>query len=323
MDGFKISGHDFEEIAPVPEQTPAPTTAPASTKFDWFRTHPYSSILAGVFALILIGALFISTRSSVGPSGIGAAWGGLNSNVLNPAYTGGSGTQNPEMTVPSQSGVPYSYIPPASGGAAYTSSGEAFDFSAFMSELSRDITPAQSDASTDSSLEASFSFIPKGFISVTTSTKKRSDAQQKLYDYGNEAGSYIESFEESHRDQSQVLKNWLEDRRDETKRAAVVQLGRALWETGRSLLLLESVPPTATALNKALAESYMEIGGNLALIPKTESDADFLKAIGVYNASTETFGKNYVALVNMFGAYDVSFSTDDPGSAFTFKPIGL
>lgn len=323
MDQFRISGHDFNEIAPAPEQTPSSSAPPPHTKIDWLRTHPYASAFAVACSIMLIGALVVSTRSAVDPSGGGGAWGGANVNLLNPAYSGGSGMQDPGMTVPMQPSVPYTYIPPATiVAAAPDSTGEVLDFNAFLAELSGTSSRApETDAET--SVEAAFSFIPSGFISTTTPVKKRSKAQQELYEYGNEAGSYIQSFEDSHRDQSQVLKHWLEDRHDETKRAAVVQLSRALWETGRSLLLLQPVPETASALNKALAESYMEIGANLALVPKAESDTDFLAAINVYNASADTFGKQYVALVNLFGAYGVSFTADDPGSAFTFKPISL
>ncbi len=322
MDQFKISGHDFNEIAPTPEHTPPPGAVSQRTKADWFRAHPYTSVLAVVCAIVLLGALFVSTRSAVRPSGSGAAWGGININLLNPAYSGGEG-RDPGMTAPAQTSLPYSYIPPApASGDSYTPTGEEFDFNAFIAELSgaSQRTPS---AGAGAAIEEAFSFIPSGFISTTTQVKKRSKIQQELYDYGNEAGSYIQSFEESHRDQSQVLKHWLEDRNDETKRAAVVQLSRALWETGRGLLLIQPVPAAAIALNKALAESYMEIGANLALVPKAESDSDFLAAIGVYNTSADAFGKHYVALVDTFGAYGVSFTADDPGSAFTFKPISL
>lgn len=334
MEPFRISGHDISEVVPQAEM--APVSAPKISRgtFDWPRLHPYMSALIGAGILLVGGIVIVSWRSAVGPSGsAGGAWGGANINLLNPAYNASqknTAQQNQSGTLrQTQGGAPYSYIPPISGGAAfYAPSGDAtsFDFDSFIKLLSQGSaaqTSLGTSSGSDADLLSAYAFIPTGLVSTATPVKKRTVQQQQLYDYGNEAGSYIQSFEEAHRDQAQVLKNWLEDRKDAAKAAAVVQLGRALWEIGRSLSGMESVPSSAKAAHGRLAKSYLDIGANLALVPKVETDADLLKAIGAYNASADVYATNYVALVNIFGAYGVGFSADDPGSVFTFTNSSL
>jgi hypothetical protein len=331
MEPFRISGHDLSEVAPATEKASGASVAPPVTKAEWLRLHPYTTALMGAGMLLVVGFFIVSERSAVAPSGSTIrAWGGANINLLNPAYAPAQNSaQENTANIIQQAGnaVPYRYIPPASGGTppAPGSGSDSFDFSAFITMLSQGSSPAHATPGTgiDTSLQSAYAFIPTGLVSTTTRVHKRTKVQQELYDYGNEAGSYLQSLEEAHRDQAQVLKNWLEDRKDAAKTASVVELGRALWETGRSLSGIESVPENAKAPHDALAKSYMDIGANLALVPKTESDADLLKAIEVYNASADTYAKNYVALVNIFGAYGVAFSSDDSGSVFTFTPVSL
>lgn len=318
------------QLPDTPVSTPTVQTSPG--KSGWMHTHPYASALITAVLFVIVGIFVISQRAAVAPGGGVTAWGGANINLLNPAYNtpqNTTGQGQTEILRQVQTSASYSYIPPVPGGATlYTSTtnSSSFDFNSFiklLSEGSAAQTSPSTPAGNDASLEIAYSFIPKGLISTTTQVKKRTKEEQQLYNYGNEAGSYVESFEEAHGDQAQVLKNWLEDRRDSVKAAAVVQLGRALWETGKGLLSMGSVPTGTKAVHEKLAKSYMDIGANLALVAKTEGDVDLLKAIEVYNASADTYAKNYVALVNIFGAYGVGFSADDPGHVFTFTPVSL
>ncbi len=320
-----FGSHDLRNvISSEPRVTPA-SMAGLPSHVSWWRHHPYLGALAGAGALLIIGTLVVIARSPATLSGTSGAWGDGSVTILNPSGTGGPSVQQETQYVPQQT-VSYGYIPISSGAAqdADAPTRESFDFSAFMAELTRDDTAPSATRQGDTSLSTieTYSFIPKGFVAVGAPTGKRSATQQALFDYGNEAGSLVESFETAHRDQTQVLKNWIEDRHDAGKAAAVVQLGRALWETGRAMAALEA-PAAAAAGGKALAESYMEIGANLALVPKAERDTDLLQAIETYNASADVFARHYIALVNLFGAHGVQFSASDPGSAFTFKPISL
>lgn len=303
-----------------------------SGKSGWIHAHPYTSALITAVLLVVIGVFVVSQRAAVAPGEDVTAWGGANINLLNPAYsapqnTAGQGRNDILRQV--QNTAPYSYIPPVSSGAtlyAPATNGDLFDFNSFIKLLSEG-PAAQTSSNTPngnySGLEMAYSFIPKGLVSTTTPIKKRTKVEQQLYNYGNEAGSYVESLEEAHKDQAQVLKNWLEDRRNAAKAAAVVQLGRAMWETGQGLSSMESVPTEAKQAHDALAKSYMDIGANLALVAKTEGDVDLLKTIEVYNASADIYAKNYIALVNIFGAYGVGFSADDTGHVFTFTQVSL
>lgn len=325
MEPFKIVGHDLSEVMPqekIVETSQAPLEI-KHTHFEKLRLHPYVSALLATAALIVVGILIVSTRSAVSSGGGVHAWGGANINFLNPANGAPQKTTQTDQNTISQQGgysAPYSYIPPAPRGS--DAEADSFDFSAFLSTLSQG-SAASSSAQGSADVQFAYSFIPQGLISTSSPTKKRTKDQQQLYDYGNEAGSYIQSLEEAHRDQGQVLKNWLEDRSDSAKAAAVVQLARALWETGQSLSRMESIPTSVQATHTALAKGYMDIGANLGLVAKTQNDEDLLKSIGVYNASADTFTTTYVALATLFTAHAVTFSADDPGTVFTFTPVSL
>ena len=167
-----------------------------------------------------------------------------------------------------------------------------------------------------------YTFIPSGIVSTTTSTSERTDLQQELYNYGNDIGSSIESFEQQHSNMVQILKNQAEDRSDTEKAEAVVRLANAFRDLGNTLSGIENVPSQMAGIHTSLAESYVAIGKNLALVPKAQRDSDFIRAIETYNASADTFTKNYIALASLFGAYGVAFSSSDAGRVFTFTPMG-
>jgi hypothetical protein len=86
---------------------------------------------------------------------------------------------------------------------------------------------------------------------------------------------------------------------------------------------METVPPAITSAHNKLAQSYIEIGKNLSLIPGAERDSDFIAAIQVYNASADTFTRNYIQIASLFGAHGVTFTSGDSGRVFTFSPSGF
>ncbi len=114
----------------------------------------------------------------------------------------------------------------------------------------------------------------------------------------------------------------MEDRTNPEKAAAVVAIGHGLEEMGNSVAAMETVPSAVASAHEALAKSYIEIGKNLALIPRAERDSDFIKAIQTYNASADTFTKNYIQLVSLFGAHGVTFTSSDAGRVFMFNATG-
>lgn len=295
---------------------------------DWIRAHPYTSAIAAAVLLAVVGAYVVASRASRPLETRPTSWGGGAAPFLDPtSYTPGTDAsrENGSILQQVQDGPPYTYLAPSFFQNASPIGEEGtYDFDAFVAQLaaqSRSGSGGTQDAS-GSSLGA-YSYIPRGLISTTTSRSTRSALQQELYDYGNDIGSTIESFEQQHSNTVQILKGQVEDRANPEKAAAVVKVGRDLEELGKILAAMETVPSAMASTHKALAQSYIEIGKNLALVPGAERDSDFIRAIQTYNASADTFVKNYIQLVSLFGAHGVVFTAADGGRVFTFNSNSL
>ena len=293
---------------------------------EWLRTHPYTSALGAAGVLVLIGAFVVVSRAAQ-PAGTGATtWGGEAASFLNPTSYGPA--QNPaqsdDVMGQVQNGPPYTYIAPNFSNLTPSGEENSYDFEAFIAKLTKASAPkGQTDADGDNAFLSAYAYIPRGLISTTTPRSTRSALQQELYEYGNDIGSTIESFEQQHSNMVQILKVQVEDRANPEKASAVVNLGHEFEELGKLLAAMETVPPAMTSTHKALAQSYIELGKNLALVPGAERDSDFIKAIQTYNASADMFVKNYIQLVSLFGAHGVTFTSSDSGKVFTFSPTGF
>jgi hypothetical protein len=290
---------------------------------DWIRAHPYTAAL-GAAVILFIGGFFVVQRQGAAPPSENKAWDGANLGVLNPTSYGpaeSAGTSREEDIMQQvQDSAPYTYIPPTVLDGSEGGAEGDFDLNSFIKMLGQGST---STGQSQSSAPDTFSFIPTGLISTTTVQKARTATQETLYNYGNEVGSYIQSFEEQNPTMSFTLKDHAEDRDDPQKAAAVKLVAKALEEVGHSLLGIEDIPSGIASTHNALAKSYIAVGTNLALVAQTANDADFLKAIETYNATANTFVTNYVGLAELLGAYNIVFSPVDAGSVFTFTPTGL
>lgn len=295
---------------------------------EWVRAHPYRSALLAAGMLLLLGIIIVERQIARPAKGPATAWGGGATPLLNPTSYQPRNTEEGRSLMQSVTdGPPYTYLPPAAPAtSAPAQNQDSYDFEAFVAMLTKSsATKPSSSASAESgsSSLSAYAFIPRGLISTTSPNTGRTETQQVLYEYGNEIGSSIESFEQEHTNTPQLLKAQVEDRTNPEKAAAVVNLGRSFEGMGHNLLAMDRVPPGMAAAHKALAESYIEIGKKLALIPKTTRDEDFIEAIQTYNASADTFTKRYIQMVSLFGAYGVTFSSSDPGRVFAFSPSGF
>jgi len=292
---------------------------------QWLRSHPYIDALLAAILLILLGLLIVGQRTSVRDENTAPlAWGGVGAHLLDPlaAVPGqGADTRQQDLYTQVQSGPPFVYnaAPPAQT-AADASGGTDFDFEAFITMISSPRGGAAADGAqtgTDT-LPDAYSFIPSGMISTSTPEKARTAAQEDLYDYGNLAGSEITSFEDSHRNMPQTLKDQFEDPRNPGKIAAVEELGNALAGVGRALEAIGDVPAAVLSANSSVAASYREMGKLLVQVPKAQADDARVTAMLAYNAAVEKYIKNYVALATLFSAYGVTFASNESGSVFTF-----
>lgn len=295
---------------------------------EWFRSHPYTSAICAAVFLVFIGAYVVISRASQPAGTSPTSWGGEAIPLLDP-------TSHTPAAVPAkrdgdimqqvQSGPPYTYIAPNFTNivpSAEENTG-SYDFEAFIAELTRQSALKASPGTGDAGSSNAYAYVPRGLISTTTPRSTRSAIQTELYDYGNDIGSTIESFEQQHTNTVQILKVQVEDRANSEKAAAVVRVGHDFEELGKLLLKMDPVPSVVATTHEALAQSYIELGKKLALVPGAERDADYVKAIEAYNASADAFVQSYIRLVSLFGAYGVIFTSIDGGKVFTFNPSGF
>ncbi len=295
---------------------------------EWVRTHPYTSAIGAAALLVVVGSYVVISRASQPVATGPTSWGGEAVPLLNPtSYTPAAtpAKRDGDIMRQVQDGPPYTYTAPNFTNTTPPSgeNPDSYDFDAFIAELTRQSTLKTPATAGDTGTINAYAYVPRGLIATTTPPSTRSAIQIELYDYGNDIGSTIESFEQQHSNAVQILKVQVEDRADADKAAAVVRVGHDFEELGKQLLKMEPVPSVAATAHEALAQSYIGLGKKLALVPDAERDADYIKAIEAYNASADVFVQNYVRLVSLFGAYNVTFTSVDGGKVFTFNPGGF
>ena len=310
---------------------------------EWVRLHPYAATLAGSCILVIVGAIFVLSRTaSPAPSGI-SAWSG-NPGTLGTPSTGSNPTAGDSaqaITPPAAATgtydtaiLPYTRATPAansSGTIGAPAASSSFDFDTLMAEIaaysgkpriSASTTAAASDGSNDIN---PWSFVSTGLIATTSPRAGRTPAQQALYLYGNNVGSYIEGYDAAHSNQTQVLTDSYNDRQNPTKEKGVERIGHDLETIGTGIAETTGIPASAALANTALSNSYTEIGADLIAVAQSEALADsaLVAAIQKYDAAVNTFNKNYIALSVLFSTNGVTFGPGDPGSVFSFTSNAL
>ena len=295
------------------------------TVMSWIRAHPYIAAIGGAVLLILVGIIVVTQRSDVA-SGDPAprTWGGVGTNLFNPSSSGENQNfaQGPEsLYTQAQGGPPFYYTPTAQEFQFTQVEDPNFDFSTFLETLASSGKSTPVGETGGSLLEDLYSFIPQGLISTSTREVYRTPLQDALYNYGNDAGRTIQLFESDAQIAPRILKDQFEDRYNPDKNNALLSVAGHLTEVGVELSLMQ-VPPEVRSAHQKVAESYREMGKMLARIPEAKTDQAVLDAMLAHNAVVETYVKNYVALATLLSAHGVVFSTDDPGSVFTFTNVG-
>lgn len=293
---------------------------------EWIRAHPYVSVLAAAVVVILAGAALVESRAPVAVSQDTITWSG---GAAIPAYQNAQVAQTPspqqiaQDVIQPQAPATLS-LPPLStstSGVSTQSSG-SFNYMQLLAQLSAPSQPAASasqQSSASATINEAYQFIPTGLVATTApATEPMTADQQALYNYGNEVGGEIQSFEELNTDEAQVLKDQAEDRTNPAKNAAVVSLGQGLASIGTYMQQMQTVPAPVQPLHDALAQSYIDIGNELQLVPQAQTDAQFVQAVENYDSAANTFVQNYAALAQFFSEQGVTFSQGDPGSVFSF-----
>lgn len=302
-----------------------PNTPIPEPKHHGLFAHPVLALSAAIVLLIGSGVLIVDRRAQKLPTSQSRGWDNINSLIsgqYSPQQPSPSGTQ--EVPVYLQKDDADYRIPSLT--AENEIEGEAvdsLDFNSLLSILQRSSpTNIRTTLPSGSTIDLSYELIPPGLVSSSSEPKGLSSDQQVLYEYANSVGSYIQSFEQQNANQTQVLKDQLEDSSDPNKNEAVQRLGRAMQALGKNLQGIQEVPETVAAEHEALAASYIEMGKNLQLVPEAKGTESLLQAINTYNASANAFVGNFVALVDIFNSNEIVFSASEPGSVFAFSGMG-
>jgi hypothetical protein len=298
---------------------------------EWLRAHPYLATIAGVAIVIVVGAIFVESHTPAALQNSSITWSGGTpvtgyqsdnsygqpaspQQIAQKVVQGGQGV-NVAIPQIASSTAPQAGFTPPSGSFNYTEL-----LAALSAQGQTHVSVNTTSGNSNSVIQEAYQFIPQGLVAGTTSAAKAKTPQQEaLYEYGNEVGSEIQSFEELHTDQAEVIKDQAEDRTDPTKAAAVVSLGQALESVGTFMQGMQEVPPSVQSLHSALAKSYLDIGAKLQLVAQAQSDQAFVQAVETYDTSAGTFVGNYASLAQYFSAQGVVFAQQDPGSVFSFN----
>jgi len=220
--------------------------------------------------------------------------------------------------------------------------------------ISPEVKPPEVLAVTrNNSLDNQYALFFKALSNILSPVDKRTPEQKVLFDYGNQVGLAIRNFEDTHGNVTQVLRDFFDSRTDFAKIASIpeaadkyAQLTALIGGKNQSVSKesamanvqgvvndyaqlsvairnVPNVPPQVESANAKLSRGYSDVAQGLSLLTKTENEAQLLEAIKAYNADADEFIENYVYLIQLFSAYGVKFSANDPGSVFSFSFGGL
>jgi hypothetical protein len=312
---------------PSYEQNPVPQPVPAK---GLFASHPYAVTLSATAVLVLVGALFVVTHAAVpAQTQQTVSWGGESGLPADPSYqTNVAATANvsPQPTPAPQQDTSVVNLPIIqSQDGQDASQVAASSLDALLALLSTSSTTSVSAGSSENAQVAdAYALIPQGMVATSSaSNAKRTALQNALYNYGNAAGAIIGTYEDTHANVPQILKDESVDRTNADKVAAMVAVGNALTQVGKGMAEVADVPSPIVTYNAALAKSYEDIGAKLVLVAQAQSDTDVLATVKAYDSAADTFTTNYVALASYLSATGVTFAPDDPGSVFSFTPVNF
>lgn len=291
---------------------------------------PLTIALFGTVAAIGIGLLIVDARSLSKPGESSGSWVGLGTVIdSSPADPNTRAVRRIDLEqsifTEVQQSAPFVYLPPTGGPAqtvatATEGAPEIDDILAALTPKAKETWQVDVEPVGTPSWAQAYSFIPTGLVSTTSRSDTRTEVQQRLYDYGNSLGSHILSFEATHRNASQIAADQLADRGNPVKNAALSSLGEDYTALGRRILAMDDIPAQAAGAHKKLGDSYVALGESMRLFADAQTDQQLLDAVNAYNKTVDVQIPAYVAMVTLFTTHSVSFSADDPGSAFRFSP---
>lgn len=312
-----IAGFE-EKPAPPPTPEAKTDTRPTSSLHEsWIYRHPLSAAIIGIGGLIVLGGIIVIQRADVRPSESSGAWGGAGGAFFGTIRNATSLRNSTEDVIRLQSPQDNYATIPIFDTSPLREEGEdpySEDFAALLTLLVR----PQGGADAEENPEG-YAFIPQGLVSTEAQIAKRTPLQEELFVFGNTLGSNVKNFYDTHPSGALIMKDHIEDRTNPEKVTAVRHFGIDMAQLGVDIQSIQIIPKPAQALHKAYGATYRLVGSNLVKVAEAKTDEELLDAIAAYNASVEELSKRFVALVDLFASYQVTFGSVDQGNVFVFS----
>lgn len=311
---------------------------------DWMKAHLTLVYGIGLGLLVLSGAVLVSNKFATYGGGDSYTWGTYNGAgrfVPTEQFIGSSRNDAPlevpitieELSRTLQTNPDRVYASLGPGGTApasnnffgTTTAEGVIELGAdAVDALLKSIKPTAYTGNLtadEGTLDEIYHFIPKNIGSVGVSEQsKMTKAQQELYNYGNEAGSFIELYSSIWAPvQAGIHRSYVEDRGNPEKATALKKLGNGLYEVGLGLGGMEIIPSAMTKQHRDLVAAYKTAGEKTEAIAFAITDDDLYVALVDYNRSADEFLRSYLAITTVFTLNSVTFKETDPGSVFVYN----
>lgn len=315
----------------------------------WIRSHRYTVALIGAAVFVVVGGIIAKNSSETGAERAGI----VNVAVEYPYYV--------PPAIPETSSAKDLQQTPQNSMSGASSSTPPFplfgrkptrETPAIVTEppASPKVKPSEIPiVKQNTALDEQYLRFFQSLANILSPIDARTPEQKALFNYGNEAGSLIKTFEDTHAGVVQTLKAFFDTHTDTSKIAGSPEAAKAYAQltaasgvpistvpkaTAASELQavandyaqlsakiagIRDVPPEAEAVNSKLAKGYADVAQGLSKLGQAEGNAQMLDAINAYNANADEFIKNYVAMVKLFSARGVKFGANDSGAIFSFS----
>lgn len=190
-----------------------------------------------------------------------------------------------------------------------------------LKNLFATLTSINKKSGTTTQIYNPFSAIPLGLISLDSAPPEQSISaeQRELRRYGNEVGSYIDTYQQLHNDDAVILQNYFNDPQNSAKQAAVKNIAQAIQGIGLQMQQMSTVPASVSSLHAALAKSYVDAGANLSALVGVQGNDALVSAINSYHSKVGIYAQKYAAVALFFSLNHVQFQKNESGSVFMFS----
>ncbi len=142
-----------------------------------------------------------------------------------------------------------------------------------------------------------------------------------IHEYGNTIGQKIHDMVIKNGDQNEALGVFVKNKNTESY-SDIKNIGDNYIQLAKNID--DTLAPHGFSESAhRLSLGYTGVGNQLLAFSGKNTDEAIYAQILIYNGSVETFGESFIALAQLFGAYGVKFSPDEPGGIFSPAVTGF